>query len=229
MDGRDKAKWAAARGALDYIEDGMRVGLGTGSTAAKFVSLLAERCRERNWHLVCVPTSEATAKQALELGLELDKDYPDFRSLDVVVDGADEIDPKGNLTKGGGGALLREKYVASAGKKMVVIVDEAKHVEFLGTTFRLPVEIVSFAWSNTMDRLAAKADKVELRHKDGKVFVTDQGNYIADCTFSRIENPAQLHAELKAMIGVVETGIFSGIAKACVTGLEDGTFRKEEF
>ncbi len=229
MDARDLAKVAAARGALEYIQDGMRVGLGTGSTAAKFVDLLAELCQQKGWHVVCVPTSEVTAKQALSLGLELDQAYPDFRHLDVVVDGADEIDPHGNLTKGGGGALLREKYVAAAADKMVVIVDEAKHVDYLGTTFKLPVEIVSFAWSNTIERLAAFTPNLELRHRDGKVFVTDQGNYIVDCKFDKIVDPAKLHSQLKALTGVVETGIFSGYAKVCVTGLADGTFQVKQF
>ncbi len=229
MDARDLAKVAAARGALEYIQDGMRVGLGTGSTAAKFVDLLAELCQQKGWHVVCVPTSEVTAKQALSLGLELDQAYPDFRHLDVVVDGADEIDPHGNLTKGGGGALLREKYVAAAADKMVVIVDEAKHVDYLGTTFKLPVEIVSFAWSNTMERLAAFTPNLELRHRDGKIFVTDQGNYIVDCKFDKIEDPAKLHSQLKALTGVVETGIFSGYAKVCVTGLADGNFQVKKF
>lgn len=229
MDKRDLAKVAAARGALEYIQDGMRVGLGTGSTAAKFVDLLAELCQQKGWHVVCVPTSEVTAKQALSLGLELDQAYPDFRHLDVVVDGADEIDLHGNLTKGGGGALLREKYVAAAADKMVVIVDEAKHVDYLGTTFKLPVEIVSFAWSNTIERLAAFTPNLELRRRGGQIFVTDQGNYIVDCKFDKIEDPAQLHSQLKAITGVVETGIFSGYAKVCVTGLADGTFRTQKF
>jgi len=226
---KDKAKWAAAEGALQYVENGMRIGLGTGSTAEKFVELLGRRCRERDWRVVCVPTSEATRAQAERLGLALDEAYPDFRSLDIVVDGADEIDGKGNLTKGGGGALLREKYVASAADKMIVIVDEAKHVEALGTTFRIPVEIVAFAWSNTLERLRRLADKVELRKRGGRVFVTDQGNYIADCTFARIEDPAELHRQLKALLGVVETGIFSGLAKVCITGRADGSFSVREF
>ncbi|MGM9998343.1 MAG: ribose-5-phosphate isomerase RpiA [Candidatus Bruticola sp.] len=229
MDARETAKIAAARGALDYVQNGMRIGLGTGSTAEKFVDLLAERCQQKNWHVVCVPTSEVTAKQALNLGLELDKAYPDFRHLDIVVDGADEIDPCGNLTKGGGGALLREKYVAAAADKMIVIVDEAKHVEFLGTTFKLPVEIVSFAWSNTMERLSAFTPHLELRRRNGEIFVTDQGNYIVDCQFDKIDNPAELHSRLKSLTGVVETGIFSGYAKVCVTGKADGTYTKQDF
>ncbi|MGM9991433.1 MAG: ribose-5-phosphate isomerase RpiA [Candidatus Bruticola sp.] len=229
MDARETAKIAAARGALDYVRDGMRIGLGTGSTAEKFVSLLAEQCQKENWCVVCVPTSEVTAKQAISLGLELDKEYPDFGHLDIVVDGADEIDPLGNLTKGGGGALLREKYVAAAADKMIVIVDEAKHVEYLGTTFKLPVEIVSFAWSRTIERLSAFTPNLELRRRDGQIFVTDQGNYIVDCQFDKIEKPAELHSCLKALTGVVETGIFSGYAKVCVTGKSDGTYTKQEF
>ncbi|MBQ7501781.1 ribose-5-phosphate isomerase RpiA [bacterium] len=228
-DGKERAKWAAAEGALNYVENGMRVGLGTGSTAEKFVELLGRRCRERNWQVICVPTSEATRAQAERLGLALDEAYPDFRSLDIVVDGADEIDGKGNLTKGGGGALLREKYVASAAGRMIVIVDEAKHVERLGSTFRIPVEIVAFAWSNTIGRLERLADKVELRKRGDQVFVTDQGNYIADCTFSSITDPAELHRQLKNLLGVVETGIFSGLAKVCVTGHADGSFSIQEF
>ena len=226
---KDKAKWAAAEGAMQFVKDGLRIGLGTGSTAEKFVELLGRRCREEGWHVVCVPTSEATRAQAERLGLALDGDYPDFRALDIVVDGADEIDGKGNLTKGGGGALLREKYVASAAEKMIVIVDEAKHVDKLGSTFRIPVEVTAFAWSNTLERLGKFADKVELRKRGDQVFVTDQGNYIADCTFASIDDPAELHRQLKGLLGVVETGIFSGLAKVCVTGRTDGSFSVQEF
>ncbi|MBQ7529651.1 ribose-5-phosphate isomerase RpiA [bacterium] len=226
---KDTAKWAASRGALEFVKDGMRLGLGTGSTAEKFVILLAQKCKEENWHLICVPTSERTAKQAEELGLILDKDYPDFGHLDLTVDGADEVDPQGNLTKGGGGALLREKFVAMASDKMIVIVDEAKHVHRLGETFKIPIEIVAFAWTNTLKKLSQLAQEVHLRQRDGKTFVTDQGNYIADCVFPGIEDPQKLHALLKSISGVVETGIFANIAKVCVTGKEDGTWECVEF
>lgn len=229
MDSREEAKWAAARGALEYVQDGMHIGLGTGSTACKFVELLAELAKEKNWKFVCVPTSEVTAKQARDLGLKLDGSYPDFGKLDIVVDGADEIDPHGNLTKGGGGALLREKYVALNSGKMIVVVDEAKHVEHLGDTFKLPVEIVAFAWTSTMQRIAPYVKSMELRKRDGRIFVTDQGNYIVDCELYAASDPVQLHEHLKALTGVVETGIFPHIAKVCITGLADGGSRKQEF
>lgn len=226
---KDAAKWAAARGALEYVQDGMRLGLGTGSTAEKFVILLAQKCQELNWQVTCVPTSERTAKQAKDLGLTLDGDYPDFGRLDLTVDGADEVDPQGNLTKGGGGALLREKFVAMASDKMIVIVDEAKHVQNLGETFKIPIEIVAFAWTNTLKKLAQLAQEVQLRQREGKTFVTDQGNYIADCVFTHIDDPRKLHDLIKSISGVVETGIFANIAKVCVTGKEDGTWKSVEF
>lgn len=230
MDPRERAKWAAAQGALDFVADGMRIGLGTGSTAAKFVELLGRKAQAEKWQVVCVPTSEATARQARSLGLVLDSAYPDFGSLDVVVDGADEIDPHGNLTKGGGGALLREKYVALASRKMVVIADEGKHVARLGETFRLPVEIVAFAWSQTIERLRPWMEEIELRRTPtGEIFVTDQGNYIVDCRLAPISDPALLQRELKGVTGVVETGIFPAIASLVVTGRPDGSWQIKNF
>ncbi len=220
---QDKAKWAAASGALQFIEDGMTVGLGTGSTAEKFLDLLAKKVKSQNWHIVCVPTSEVIAVKARELGLEIDKSYPDFGHIDVTVDGADEVDPNGCLIKGGGGALLREKYVASASDKMIVIVDKSKHVDVLGQTFKLPVEIVDFARSNTLARIEALGYKGSWRMKNGALFKTDQGNCIADLEII-INDPAETSAVLKSLTGVVETGIFAGIATAVVTGSDDGSF-----
>lgn len=220
---QDLAKWAAARAALQYVHSGMVIGLGTGSTAEKFVELLAQKVHSEHWDVVCVPTSQVTANQAKSLGLRLDSNYPNFGHIDVTIDGADEVDPLGCLIKGGGGALLREKYVALASSEMIVVVDECKHVPTLGVSFRLPVEVVAFAWNNTMAALQALGAECTWRMRDGKLFVTDQGNYIADCNFGPISEPSKLHQQLKAISGVVETGIFAGIAAKIVTGRADGT------
>lgn len=221
MDPRDQAKWAAARGAAQLVEAGMVVGLGTGSTAIKFLDLLAERKVE----ITCVATSEGIAARAREVGLTLVDGYPDFGAIDLTVDGADEVDPAGNLIKGGGGALLREKLVALASRRVVIVVDPEKHVEMLGRGFRLPIELVPFGWSLTLDRLRAHGLEPELRRSADGLFRTDGGNLIADCRTPDIPDPAALHRDLKALSGVVETGLFPGIAHAILTGSPDGTWQ----
>lgn len=230
MDERKAAKWAAAQGALELVRReyraGMVLGLGTGSTAELYVEQLAKVVQAEGWSVSCVTTSSVIARYAKQLGLPLEERLLDFPRVDITVDGADEIDPLGNLTKGGGGALLREKYVALASEKMVVIVDADKHVEALGTTFKLPVEICPFGWNHTVARLQGHVKRVQMRLAKGSdsFFETDQHNYIADCECEAITDPASFHSVLKSLPGVVETGIFPGIAFASVTGRADGTW-----
>jgi ribose 5-phosphate isomerase A len=213
-------KQQAAEQALGRVKDGMRLGLGTGSTAAKFVDLVGARVRE-GLKLVCVPTSEATRLRAERLGIVLSTlDETPF--LDLTVDGADEIDASLRLIKGGGGALLREKIVATASEQMLVIADSSKHVETLGK-FPLPVEVAQFGLTATRHMLAVLAaeagceGEIALRRaKDGTPFVTDGGNFILDCAFGRIEDPEALDEALKLVPGVIESGLFLGIADAAI-------------
>jgi ribose 5-phosphate isomerase A len=219
-------KRAAAERALTFVEPGMRLGLGTGSTAAQFVELLGAQVRE-GLQVVAVPTSEATRAQAAALGIPLSTlDETPF--LDLTVDGTDEFDSELRLIKGGGGALLREKIVATASDQMIVIADHTKKVKQLGA-FPLPVEVVRFgllATRNMVDAMSAEAGcegeiKVRL-DSNGAPFVTDGGNLILDCAFGRIEDPESLDAALKLVPGVVESGLFLGIADAAVVAGPDG-------
>lgn len=228
MQEQDRAKWAAAQGALQFVKDGMTVGLGTGSTAEKFVRLLAQKAADEHWQLSCVSTSKVIAALAQELGLTGEFANPSLLHVDMTFDGADETDKAGNLVKGGGGALLREKLVALASDEVTIMVDESKHVEVLGRAFKLPVEIVPFGYQRTVKRLEELGAEAVLRSRQDQLFVTDNGNYIADCDFGGIANPAELAAQLKSITGVVESGIFAGIAKRIVTGRSDGTWTVQE-
>ena len=212
----NQLKRAAAAKALDYVVDGMKLGLGSGSTAELFVEMLAPRVRGGQ-KLLCVPTSERTATLARKLGLTLST-LDDQAPLDLTIDGADEADRNLDLIKGGGGMLLREKVVAASSKKMIVIADESKLVPRLGK-FPLPVEVVEFGHKAIAARLAAaltalgyKDAAVTLRHKDGAPFKTDNGNVIYDCKLSAIQNAAKLGGAIHAVPGVVEHGLFVGIA-----------------
>jgi len=213
-------KRAAAERALDFVRPGMRLGLGTGSTAAHFVNLLGERVRA-GLKIVAVPTSEATRAQAERLGIALTT-LDEAPQLDLTVDGADEIAPDLSLIKGGGGALLREKIVASASERMVVIADQSKWVEVLGR-FPLPVEIVPFGATVTQRRVEAAAaaagcaGPAPLRKTaSGHPFVTDGGHWLIDAQLQRIGNPQELAARLAPIPGVVEHGLFIGLAAAAI-------------
>ena len=220
MSEADRWKQQAAARAMDLVEDGMKLGLGTGSTAAKFVDLVGARVKE-GLKVLCVPTSEATRLQAARLGIPLTTlDAEPF--LDLTVDGADELDAHLRLVKGGGGALLFEKIVATASERMVVIADASKRVAELGR-FPLPVEVVRFGLAATRAMVEALAEDVsctgEIKLRlgaDGKPFVTDAGNVILDCAFGRIPDPEALDDALKCIPGVVENGLFLGIADAAV-------------
>ncbi len=219
-------KRAAAAHAIDFVRGGMRLGLGTGSTAAHFVDLLAERVRA-GLDIIGVPTSEATRAQAARLNIPLTT-LDETPQLDLTVDGADEIAPDLTLIKGGGGALLREKIVAAASAQMVVIADETKWVSMLGA-FPLPIEIVPFG-AAAIERgietaLAAVGCPGPLalrKGKDGQVFVTDSGHWIIDAHLQRIIDPPALAAALCGVPGVVEHGLFIDLVQAAILAGPDG-------
>ena len=224
----DPAKLAAARAAVALVRDGMRLGLGTGSTAAIMVQVLADRVRAEGLALRCAATSKATAKQAESLGLQVES-LDDIGWLDLTIDGADEVDPDLHLIKGGGGAHLREKIVARASDRMVVIADPGKVVAQLGA-FHLPVEIVPFGMGTTktliqraLDGLDLPGRKVLQRMRDDAPFVTDEGNFILDLALESIPDaPALAHA-LSGVPGVVEHGLFLGICDLAIIGQPDGS------
>jgi ribose 5-phosphate isomerase A len=216
----DELKRQAAARALEEVRDGMKLGLGTGSTAKHFVELLGERVKA-GLKVVGVPTSEATRADALRCGVALTT-LDDIDRLDLTVDGADEIDHALNLIKGGGGALLREKIVAAASDRMIVIADESKWVEALGR-FPLPVEVIPFGLAATRRAMArafaecgASGEMVLRQNKDGHVFVTDGGHWIIDAHLGRIEDAPRLARGLSAIPGVVEHGLFTELASMAV-------------
>jgi ribose 5-phosphate isomerase A len=222
----DSYKRAAAARAIDFVRSGMRLGLGTGSTARHFVELLAERVRA-GLDVIAVPTSEATRAQATKLGIPLTT-LDDTPELDLTVDGADEINPDLTLIKGGGGALLREKIVAAASAQMIVIADESKWVSLLGA-FPLPIEIAPFGAAATLRAVeAAAADAGSAgparlrRDRDGHAFVTDGGHWLLDAQLQRIADPAALARRLAAVPGVMEHGLFIGLARTAILAGPDG-------
>ncbi|TQS72354.1 ribose-5-phosphate isomerase RpiA [Rhodobacteraceae bacterium] len=223
----EKAKFAAARRAVDFIEDGMRVGLGTGSTAAWMVRCLGERIRREGITVVGVPTSTRTADLARSLDIPLIT-LEEAKFLDLTIDGADEFDADLNLIKGGGGALLQEKIVATASNRMVVITDAAKEVSHLGT-FPLPVEVIPFGWQssrNQIEELLGGMDvlgrQTTLRMQDDVAYRTDEGNFIVDCHLNKIGDARALAIALNQIAGVVENGLFIDICDTVVIGDVNG-------
>lgn len=220
------AKRAAAERAVAMVKDGMRLGLGSGSTAEAFVRALGERAAREGLRLACVATSEGVARLAQAQGLMLG---PLEGTLDLAVDGADEVDGERNLIKGGGGALLREKMVAAASARLVIVADASKQVSRLGA-FPLPVEVVRFGWRATqaaVETVLARADvggrQVRLREGAEGPAVTDEGHYLFDLELGHIADPGALAAALNAVPGVVEHGLFLGMTEAVVIGRADGT------
>ena len=217
---RDSEKQAAARAAVQLVESGSVVGLGSGSTATFAIEFLAERVRA-GLKVLGIPTSKATKQLAEQVGIPLttlDKNPV----IDIDIDGADEIDPQLNLIKGGGGAMLREKVIASASKRFVVVAESTKLVPHLGQ-FPLPVEVISFAEALVKRRIEALGAQVILRkHNAGSVYVTDEGHHILDCSFGQIADPATLNAKLHEIPGVVEHGLFIGLAETAFVG-KDGS------
>lgn len=221
----DICKAMAAERALELVGSGMKIGLGTGSTAAKFVEQLGRKVKD-GLEVICVPTSEETRLLAERLNIPLGS-LDELITLDLTIDGADEIDEQLKLIKGGGGALLREKIVAMASERMVVIADHSKFVSQLGE-FPLPVEIVRFGAKATLQMIREAAQDadcfgdIELRRLNGEYFVTDNGNYIADCKFDEIPEPETLSDVLEMLPGVVEHGLFIGIADLAIIAGPDG-------
>ncbi|WP_339107816.1 ribose-5-phosphate isomerase RpiA [Thioclava sp. GXIMD4216] len=223
----DKAKFAAARRAVDFIEDGMRVGLGTGSTAAWMVRCLGERVREEGLNIIGVPTSTRTADLARQMGIKV-VSLEEAKWLDLTIDGADEFDPELNLIKGGGAALLQEKIVATASDRMIVISDASKEVAHLGA-FPLPVEVTPFGWPVTrtlIEEVLSSMDvlgrETTVRMEGDQPLVTDEGNHIIDCHLNKIGNPRQLALALNQIAGVVESGLFIDICDMVIIGDADG-------
>lgn len=227
--GQDRAKWAAGTGAIEtYLRDGMKLGLGSGTTSHWFVRALGEAVA-KGLHVVGVPTSTATRDLALEVGVPL-TNLADVERLDLTIDGADEIDHDGQMIKGGGACLLWERIIANASDRMVAVVDDGKVVPTLGA-FPLPIEVVPYAWQSTRRSIAQLFDHLgypdvdlPLRTRDGQPVVTDSGNYLIDAHLEVISGPLLIDAQLNWIPGVVEHGLFTGIADEVVVGTADGTF-----
>lgn len=214
------SKQAAALKATEYIRDGMIVGLGTGSTAYWAIQDIGKKVKN-GMVIQAVATSVQSENLATELGIPL-IDISMTDSIDITIDGADEVDDEWNLIKGGGGALLREKIVASHSKELIVIVDESKRVNPLGA-FPLPVEVVIYGYEVTQKRLRALGCKPHLRLVNNKPFVTDNGNYVVDCDFGTIEQPGELAHQINLIPGVVDHGLFIQMATKIIVGYQDGT------
>jgi len=217
---QDEAKALVGKRAVEFVEDGMAVGLGTGTTATAFIRALGERVAQ-GLKIRCVASSEASTQLGRSLGMDV-MSLEELPELDVYIDGADEVGPGLALIKGGGGALLREKIVASAAKKFVVVVDSTKVVDVLGK-FPLPVEVVKMALPLVEKRLEDLGLNPTLRkHKDGSIYLTDENNYILDCSCGEIEEPEVTAAEIRGIVGVVEHGLFLGMASLALVAGDDG-------
>ncbi|MEQ8275285.1 MAG: ribose-5-phosphate isomerase RpiA [Deltaproteobacteria bacterium] len=222
MQPQDLEKKTAAVASLAYVEDGMRLGLGSGSTSAAMVHALGEKVRDGGLRIECaVPTSAETRAIAESYGIPI-KSLDDVEGLDLTIDGADEADPKLALIKGGGGALTHEKIVASASAKFVVIVDASKLVDKLGA-FRVPVEVLHFAARPVKTKIEALGGKVTVREKGGAPFVTEEGNLIYDCDFGLFEDAHAIAAKLAHLPGLVEHGLFVDMADVLIVGRGEST------
>jgi len=214
-------KEVAAREAVKYVEDGMVVGLGSGSTAKIAIKLLGEMV-EAGVNIVGIPTSKESEDLGRRAGI-LIGELKARSVVDITIDGADEVDPDMNLVKGLGGALVREKIVAAATNLEIIVIDESKLVDFLGQKVPLPVEIVRFSHEATVHRVGQLGCKCMLRMKHGERFVSDNGNYIVDCKFARIDDPMKLETEINLIPGVVDSGLFLGLADKVIVATKDGT------
>ena len=231
MTDANAGKRAAAHAAADLVQTGTTIGLGTGSTFAFVIDRLAARMRGEGLRIAGVPTSKATADLATKAGIPL-RELDAVQGLDLAIDGADEVDPRKNLIKGGGGAHVRERMVAALAKELVVIVDDSKLVEVLGVSFLLPVEVLQFGWQQTERRVAATGCDTRLRHKGAASsgpegpFVTDNGNFVLDCRYRfGITDPAALARTLDGVVGVVDHGLFVGMAGRVLVGDAQGKVR----
>jgi ribose 5-phosphate isomerase A len=220
-------KRTAAMKAVEYIKDGMTIALGTGSTAYWAIQGIAEKVRQ-GYRVKAIASSKASEQLARESGIEL-VDAGNIKQMDIGIDGADEVDPAGYLIKGGGGALVREKILASNCREFIVIVDESKQVKQLGK-FPVPVEIIPFAYEFVMERLKALGCKPTIRKKENSIYITDNGNYIADCAFDVIPDPGNLTIQLNTIPGVVDNGIFDkGIVGRVIIGFKTGEVKELGF
>jgi ribose 5-phosphate isomerase A len=217
------AKQLAAEKAVSFLDNGMTIGLGTGSTAYWAIEKIGEKVKKEGWNIKAIATSIVSEEQARGLGIPI-FDFSSIKSIDVTIDGADEVNPKLQLIKGGGGALLREKIVATNSKQLIVVADESKWVETLGK-FPLPVEVVHFGWERTFDKLQMLGCEAKRRMKGTIPYITDNGNYIVDCAFGEIKDPPLLQELVNAITGVVDNGLFVHIASKLVLGLNNGETR----
>jgi len=221
-DHQDTWKHAAGVEAVKFIEEGMVLGIGSGTTAAQMIYALAQRIHNGLRIRGAVPTSQATAELAVKLGIPL-TDLDTYPELDLAIDGADEIDGQLRLIKGGGGALLREKIVASSAQRFVVIGDVTKQVAQLGYTAPLPVEVIPFAATPVRRRLEALGASVQMRQAANRAFRTDNGNVILDCFFAQgIDDPEELESGIRRIVGVVESGLFLHMAELAIISGPEG-------
>jgi len=203
LDKKTQSKINAAKKALEFVNDGMTIGLGSGSTAAKFIKLLGQKKLD----IIGVPTSVESKNIGENSGIKI-AEFNDVDKIDLAIDGADEVDENKFLIKGGGGCLTREKIIDYAAEKFIVIIDDSKLVKRLGEKFPVPVEVIPLSWKNVKKKLEIYGE-VKLRKKNGKIYVTDNGNYILDIYLESIQDPKKLEQDLKLMPGVVENGIFT--------------------
>ena len=217
------AKQLAAAKAVEYIKSGMIVGLGTGSTAYWAIEMIGEKVKKGELKIKAIATSKRSEEQARSLGIPI-LSFAEIDQIDITIDGADEVDEQLNLIKGGGGALLREKIVASNSMELIIIVDEKKMVKHLGK-FGLPVEVVIFGWEKTFAKLKSLGCIPTRRMENNQPYITDNNNYIVDCAFDEIENPSSLHESINSIVGVVENGLFIKMASKVIVGFENGESR----
>lgn len=211
----EKSKKLAGEASLEFIKDGMTIGLGSGSTVNWMLKGLEQKVRE-GLDIKGIPTSLKTERMAKRFGIPL-IDFSSVNKIDFAIDGADEIDLHFNLIKGGGGSLVREKLIDIEATEFIVIADESKLVSHLGT-FSLPVEVLPFGWQQTLARISRLGGNPKRRMKDTEVFISDNGNYIFDCDFGKIEDPKKIHEQLKLLVGVVETGLFVEMVSKVIVG-----------
>ena len=229
MDWREEAKKRVAREAVKHVEDGFVVGLGSGSTAAYVIQEIGRLMQQDGLRVLGVPSSSQAMILAVQAGVPLTT-LDEHPILDLAIDGADEVDNKLDMIKGGGGALTREKIVASAAKQVLIVADETKLVKKLGTTFKVPVEVLPFALATATAAIKELSGKPLLREGKGKVgaTVTDNGNYIVDVDFGAIDDSKELNQQLKLIPGVIESGLFIGIADTVYLGKRDGIIKLQK-
>lgn len=221
MTSQDEIKKRTGEYAVNLIGENMVVGIGTGSTAYWFIQALGRRVKE-GLNCLGVPTSKESKDHAIDCGIPL-AELNDVSTIDITIDGADEIDPSLRLIKGGGGALLQEKMVAAASKRLIIIADHTKWVHHLGK-FPLPVEVIPYGWKQVQQKIRHRYQiEVQPRIKNDKIFISDHGHYILDCFFESIHDPETLNVSLHNIPGVVETGLFIHLAHAAIVGLSDGS------